>query len=142
MLSGQDRVNGKTHETEEKLSEESTDRVGDLDTKVLVVGVGTTLVVNKSDHGRGKRDCEDVVRVGEESDTCGMASALSLCAECMHNSSGLDHPPWLDTMVRIDAKASGPLGSELRVPSLGRNLWRPHVLKQTTKVTHRQQYTP
>jgi hypothetical protein len=43
-------------ESEEQLTAESSDRVGDLDTEVLVGGVGATVVVDVSEHGRGDRD--------------------------------------------------------------------------------------
>jgi hypothetical protein len=56
-------------ETEEKLAEEGTDGVSDLDAEVLVRGAGTTLVVDVADHRGGDGDGEDVVRIGEKSDT-------------------------------------------------------------------------
>lgn len=56
-------------ETEEELTEESTDRVCDLDTKVLVVGACFTLVVDVTDHGGRERNTENVVGIGKESDT-------------------------------------------------------------------------
>ena len=55
-------------ETEEKLSEEGSDGVGDLDTKVLVSGIGPAVVVDVADHRCGDRYGEYIVRVGKETD--------------------------------------------------------------------------
>lgn len=58
-----------TQPSERQLSEESTDRVSDLDTEILVGGVGATCVVNVTDHGGGDGNGEDIVGIGEETDT-------------------------------------------------------------------------
>ena len=47
--------------TEQQLTAESTDGVGDLDTKILVVGVFAIVTVDIADHGGCYRDGEDVI---------------------------------------------------------------------------------
>jgi hypothetical protein len=66
--------------TEEKLTDEGTDRGRDLETEVLVGRIGATLVVDVADHECDDGDGEDVVRISEETDTFNRCQ-LVLCDE-------------------------------------------------------------
>lgn len=63
-------------ESKEELSEEGTDRVSNLDTKVLVGSVGSTLVVDVADHGGSDGNGENVVSISEEAHAYGSEAKM------------------------------------------------------------------
>lgn len=61
--------------TEQELTDEGADGGSDLEAEFLVGGQSSALGVDEADHARAHVDGEDVIGVGEESDTsnCGRA---------------------------------------------------------------------